>query len=303
MYSSVRKALRKHEFSWRYIFNLSTTVRHRVFDSEALTEPESRIVRSLKSDGIAVTSAEELFPNQDPFEELVSETQKVLHEKADEIEDLRSQANDESSIGSKSFNYELLGSEPVFDPKSAMARIALNSALLRVADHYFRMCVKLRYYNVWETFASTGASRESQLWHVDREDNRILKVFLYLDDVDEGTGPFTYAIGTQMGGRNRSVRPDSFLESGVSRTTDEQMKAVLPESEWLKCTGKRGTLILADTAGYHKGGEARTKDRLMFTCMYTSPASESKRLLKYPSAVDVSDLGPRQARALHLSQR
>ena len=31
----------------------------------------------------------------------------------------------------------------------------------------------------------------------------------------------------------------------------------------------------ADTNGYHRGGLARTGDRVMYTCMYTSRASES----------------------------
>jgi hypothetical protein len=162
------------------------------------------------------------------------------------------------------------------------------------------MRAKLRYYNVWYTAASSVEARESQLWHFDREDNYILKVFLYLDDVDEGAGPFTYAPGTHRKGKHWGISPEFHLEGGVRRTTDDQMKKVYPEEKWIRAVGKKGTIVFADTRGYHKGGEARTKDRLMFTCMYTSPASESRQLLQVPSDLDVGALSKRQLRALGL---
>jgi hypothetical protein len=163
------------------------------------------------------------------------------------------------------------------------------------------MHAKLRYYNVWKTFASTEQARESQLWHFDREDNYILKIFLYLDDVDEGAGPFTYAPGTHKKGKYRAIEPEYFLEGSVRRTTDDQMNAVFAEDRWIRALGKKGTIIFADTRGFHKGGEARTKDRLMYTCMYTSPASQSKNLIKFDENFDRSAMDTRQLRALGLN--
>jgi hypothetical protein len=163
------------------------------------------------------------------------------------------------------------------------------------------MRARLRYYNVWYTAASTSEARESQLWHFDREDKYILKVFLYMNDVDEGSGPFTYAPGTHQKGRDRSIDPEHFTEGGVRRTNDEQMARAFPRERWRICTGKKGTIIFADTRGYHKGGEARTGDRLMFTCMFTSPASESKKLIDFPAAFDAAGLSEDQLAALDLS--
>ena len=59
------------------------------------------------------------------------------------------------------------------------------------------------------------------------------------------------------------------------------MDQVIPKKDWIIGTGAKGTIIFADTRGFHKGGDARKGDRLMYTCMYTSPASDSKRLLKF----------------------
>lgn len=284
--------------TWRYGFNLLPTIRHRMGGAGRLAPVERSLVRKLDADGIAVTTVDELFGDSSQFQELDSEVARILNSRKDQINELRAMANDETAVGCKTFNLEIFGNEVAFDKDSVFARMALNESLLNIADSYFRMTTKLRYYNVWQTFASKGTPRESQLWHFDREDRFILKVFLYLNDVDEGAGPFTYAPGTHKKGQYRAIEPDYFVEGGVRRTTDEQMRVVFPESAWISGTGKKGTLILADTRGFHKGGESRTKDRLMYTCMYTSPASESKRLINYPKGLDLSSLTRRQIRAL-----
>jgi hypothetical protein len=141
------------------------------------------------------------------------------------------------------------------------------------------MYTRLRYYNVWHTFATTGEARESQLWHRDREDFKILKVFVYLSDVDEGAGALTYARGSQRS-RGLKSNPECFVEGGVKRSKDEQMAAVVPPERWVQAKGPTGTIVFADTSGYHKGGLARERDRLMYVCMFTSPSSQSKELFR-----------------------
>lgn len=282
---------------WRYGYNLSPTIDYRVKKRNKLDAIEQSIIETLNSDGIAVTSVEELLGDSSEFQALDAATGKLLESRKDEIDNLKTMVNN-PAIGSKTFNLEMLGSELMFDAENIFARFALNSKFLNIANAYFQMYAKLRYYNVWKTFASEGTARESQLWHFDREDNYILKLFLYLDDVDDGTGPFTYAPGTHRKGKFRSIEPEFFMEGGVRRTTDEQMAAAFPKEKWKRGTGKKGTLIFADTRGFHKGGEARTKDRLMYTCMYTSRASESKELLKFPSGIENSALTEDQLKNL-----
>ena len=296
------KYLRSNESYWRYGSNLVPTIDHLLSGDAAQSDTAKSIVRNLLSNGIAVSRIEDLMDEQSIID-LDSSVQRLLDAKNQEIRDLKSMVDADSTLGKKTFNLELLGSEPEFDPGSTFAKLGLSRSLLAIANSYLRMTAQLRYFNVWYTTASTGTSRESQLWHFDREDNYILKLFLYLDDVDEGTGPFTYAPGTHRNGKHRSIRPEFIMEGNVKRSTDEQMSNVYPREKWKACTGKKGTIVFADTRGYHKGGEARTKDRLMFTCMYTSPASQSKDLLRFPAEFDSAGLSSEQRRALRIPRK
>ena len=295
---SIVRSLRSNELIWRYGFNFSPSLRYSVDTKNGLNKTEKNILNDLNRDGIALVSIDDLLVDASEFAKLSSAVEGMLQSRKQEIAKLESMAADTTKIGSKTFNMELLGSELEFDSADIFSRFAVNPALLNIANAYLQMYAQLRYYNVWYTFATNTAARESQLWHFDREDQYILKIFVYLKDVKIGTGPLTYAPGTHRKGLHWNRKPESFNENGVLRTSDEQMNAVIPQGKWIKAVGKKGTVVFADTRGYHKGGEGRDDNRLMYTCMFTSPGSDSKRLLTYPTPHGVQHLNKQQRLAL-----
>jgi hypothetical protein len=293
------RAGRGNDLVWRHGFNLAPSFGYRFGSRAELDHSSQNIVRDLKTNGIAMANVMDLPGGRETFDQLQKEVEVLMSRAEEPLEYDRANADLGGPIGSKTFNRELLGSQVDFDPDSVFAQFPLQHALLNIANSYFGMYVKLRYYNVWHTIASRSAPRESQLWHFDREDNFILKVFLYLRDVDSGSGPFTYAPGTHRFGAHWGRQPKYFMENNVRRSTDEAMQAVIPKEQWVVGTGDAGTIIFADTRGFHKGGEARTRDRLMYTCMYTSQASDSRRLLKVGDIVSLrSELTKEQFRAI-----
>lgn len=293
------KAGRGKEMIWRYGFNLKSLINYKLNPPGKLNEASRSVLKDLNENGVAMISLSRLVENEDLLKEFESSVATLLADWDDKLREMKLAANDVNAIGDKSFNVELLGSVPDFNPESVFARLALEEKLLNIANAYFGMCAKLRYYNVWYTFVTQTASRESQLWHYDREDNYILKVFVYLKDVGEGTGPFTYAPKTHRKGKLWARQPAYFLEGGVvPRSTDEQMAEVVPREDWIKATGSKWTIVFADTRGYHKGGEAKTDDRLMYTCMFTSQASQSKKLLKFPGGASFAKLNRKQLSAV-----
>jgi hypothetical protein len=268
--------------TWRYGFNLKSTLAYR-FNQPAVNGETERVLDELNRNGVAITSVEKLFSDTSCFDEMCRAVDELEDDWAGQIAAERASAN-RYDTSQKTFLFELLGRHPQLDPDSVYARFALQQPILQTSNAYFGMYTQLRYYNVWHTLTTNTEARESQLWHRDREDHSILKLFVYFVDIDEGAGPFTYAPGTHHKGASRST-PEFFIENGVRRTTDEQMAAIVPQEKWIKGIGKKGTILLADTAGYHKGGLARTHDRLMYTCMFTSPTSQAPELFNRPSSI------------------
>ena len=273
-------AARRNPLTWRYVFNFAPSVAYRQpsFDGES-----ARVLADLNRDGIAITTAPALLGNDAAYPSLEAAVGDLEREQAAELQSRRSGAGGDGNV-EKTFLHELLGPRPVLDTTTPFAQFALHTRILQIANAYFGMYTRLRAYNVWHTFVSGSGARQSQLWHRDREDLLILKVFVYLNDVDDGAGPFTYAPGTHKKGAIQRI-PESFDENGVRRSTDEQMAAVVPAARWIKAIGPRSSIIFADTHGYHKGGHCTERDRIMYHCMFTSPASESKELLVRPQTL------------------
>jgi hypothetical protein len=65
----------------------------------------------------------------------------------------------------------------------------LAPALLRIAESYLCMPAAFDGPLIFRTLAD-GREAGTRKWHLDREDRRVIKVALYLHDVDEDGGPF-----------------------------------------------------------------------------------------------------------------
>lgn len=79
-------------------------------------------------------------------------------------------------------------------------------------------------------------------WHLDHEDRRILKVIVYLSDVDEASAPFEFI----------DLQTSEALLSGFARGhrighLDEAVRADVPDSKRRQVTGARLTAIYVDT--------------------------------------------------------
>jgi hypothetical protein len=274
----VSRSGRKFGPTWRYLFNLGPTLSYRTA-RRSLDGEAARIVADLDRDGVAISSVQSLFGPGSLFGDLSEAVETLEAMLADKLAAAAAEADTPDTTRDKTFLLQLLGDYPPLDPESLYVRFALQRPFMRIANAYFGMYTRLRFYNVWHNLTTRAEARESQLWHRDREDHLILKIFVYLSDVDDGAGPFTYAAGTHRKGSLRQ-EPAYSMEGVVRRSTDAQMAEAVPPERWVTCRGLKGTIVFADTGGYHKGGQAREHDRLLYTCMFTSPASESQDFLE-----------------------
>ncbi len=127
-----------------------------------------------------------------------------------------------------------------------------------IADAYYG----LPFYSGALVFQhNLQSNANTRTYHVDAFIKEF-KSFLYLDDVDNGNGPFTYLPGTQRKHLLRLKKQLIGNGEGESPTTvfPEDIKASEMARE-TRITGPAGTLILADVRGLHRGSPQENRSR------------------------------------------
>ena len=148
-----------------------------------------------------------------------------------------------------------------------VSKFSHDSKLKSVIDSYLGGYSVLRSASLWitrpssENFISTEAA---QMYHYDLDTLKWIKVFLYLSDVTEESGPHCALPATHL--------PDSkhptLLSRLYSRLSDNDIASYQRETP-LSFTGPAGTIILGDTKAYHKGMPTLTGERILIQLFYS----------------------------------
>jgi hypothetical protein len=251
--------------------------RHRyASEPPRLGDVQRGIVEALDSEGFVTVPFAELVDDlslraavDEQGAAFIAETERGLAEESADGSgsDLRRRPGKEFLVRAHSFDGVNLGLD------HAWLRACLSSHMLDVANAYLRMWSKLSYVDLWYTVPQPEEAERvaSQLWHYDFDDKHLLKAFLYLDDVDAGTGPFEYVAGSQPGGRYHDVRP--WKPMGYGRVPEDEVRRAVPGEAIQTFTAPRGTVIFCNTSGLHRGGFATERPRVLATATYCSAAS------------------------------
>lgn len=141
--------------------------------------------------------------------------------------------------------------------------LVTDPSLLEIATRYLRCTPVQDLVAMWWSAplkaSNAGTAAAAQQFHFDLDRLRFVKVFVFLTDVGEGTGPHLYVRGS-----HRDV-PSRFRHD--RRHTDEAVLGKFGD-DVMTITGPRGTVFLADTRGLHKGRALKTGHRLMFQTEY-----------------------------------
>jgi hypothetical protein len=130
--------------------------------------------------------------------------------------------------------------------------------LIRTATQYLGCLPTISTLRIWWTFP--GSERqEVHSFHRDRDDWRCLKAFVYLSDVDEGSGPHHFVRGSHRTG------PELFWRTheveGLENAFGRDAIGVV--------TGAAGTAFLTDSIGIHAGPAPIAQPRLILQVGYT----------------------------------
>lgn len=117
---------------------------------------------------------------------------------------------------------------------------------------------------MWWSFPRIGEdlSKAAQLYHADLDRLRFIKFFFHLTDVTAESGPHRYLKGSH---RNT---PPQLRKDG--RHSDAAVFRHFSHSDEIVFEVPRGTILIEDTSGLHKGTPLISGNRLMFQLEFSS---------------------------------
>jgi hypothetical protein len=159
------------------------------------------------------------------------------------------------------------------DPPELAARCpnvllwGLEERLLDLIESYIGLPVAFTTVHLRKDIGSANQVG-TRIWHIDTEDHRVVRVLVYLNDVDIDGGPFEY-IPRQHAGALSGLEGRALRAAG-DPILDIEMRQHVPEPHWQPCIGPRGTVVIADNAVLYHHGRVHDRERLAIIYTYTS---------------------------------
>ncbi|MBD2499573.1 phytanoyl-CoA dioxygenase family protein [Anabaena azotica] len=211
------------------------------------------IVNTLKKEGAYITNLEELG---------LSSTAEMLKAAQEQLAQMS--ANSKLHLSNLPYIYTVTDIQQ-------FANWAKETRLMKIAENYLGLPVTFQGVHLRKDLPNEDQFG-TLLWHKDSEDRKMVKIIIYLNDVDEEQGPFEYIPLhlTSFPNRNAYRIDKKLKQSGYLGLNDEQVAEIIPKSAWKSCPGPAGTVLIADprTALHH--GTLRTKERSALFFVYTA---------------------------------
>jgi hypothetical protein len=240
------------------------------FSPPELDDTQQRVLETMRQDGIALVPFEELFGDEQLWEALRADIAGFARQTEDNLAELQAKQKKKSYLIRR-----FLKSGTPFGLDDRWLGFGLSSRMLDIVNSYRGELTWMIDVDNWYTIPDPNAEDRiaSQRWHRDPWDNHIVKVFTYFSDVDEDAGPFEYLRGSPAGGRNARLWPwegDEVYEAHGLYPPQDEFESKAPAEDVLTATGPAGTMVFADTSGFHRGGWTRHKPRVLSYCSFVS---------------------------------
>lgn len=209
-----------------------------------LTGIDAEIVSALEKDGIHITTIEALG---------LADGRAVASQAAALAESFLEEARDLSANGEA---FIIVPPERVA-AHPAIYHLGLQDRLLDIAENYIGLPPAYDGVTINYTVPD-GREISTRKWHRDWEDRRMLKVAIYLHDVDETSGPF------QMIRRHDTMQSDraGFNYELADHAALTQLLGPNYSEDIVSCCGPAGTVIFTDTARFfHRGKPTTERER------------------------------------------
>ncbi|GAB1539069.1 hypothetical protein NUACC21_17340 [Scytonema sp. NUACC21] len=252
--AQVRNRILKNLYEISFVKNpaeldYQVAVKNHTNDLPALCATDLALVETLKTEGVAITSLEALSIPSTPQ---MLKAAKTLMPKIPRIS-----FEDKNEFVVHASPQQMMEYPEIF-------LWGLEQRLLNIVENYLGLPVAYHgaYYR---RDIANNVEKKSRLWHMDSEDRKLLKIIIYLNDINEDKGPFQYIPQPLTLNVARALR----YKYGYLR--DTTMRRVISTSHYRSCTGPSGTVVFAGTASvFHRGKIPVASDRYAIFFDYTS---------------------------------
>jgi len=232
--------------------NFRTAQKQHYDNLPVISDYEQDLIGKLRTEGVAMTSLEALSI---PSTESMLEAAKILIPQIPQIP--QNIAENKNEFVVHATPQQILEHQEIF-------LWGLEQRLINIVENYIGLPVAYHGAYFRRDIANKVQLR-SRLWHIDPEDKKVLKIVIYLNDVNDNNGPFEYIP------KFFTPKLVSSLKYNHGYVQDKTMEKLISPSEFKSCTGMAGTVILAATGGiFHRGKVPISSDRYTVFFDYTS---------------------------------
>ena len=192
--------------------------------------------------------------------------------------------------GNKPFFSQLLSAADR-TPASVFLRFALDEQLLKLVAAYLRCAPFLNSVELLYSKPMGAGPMASQLWHRDRRDLAIIKVFVYATDVEPANGPLT------MLSKEESRKVPEYLPHYLD---DEQVGRYASLDKAAALTGPAATTWVVDSENCYHLGSRCERPRLAYVAFFDSGFGYRPRESNWRALAPAADWTPLQRYALGL---
>jgi hypothetical protein len=240
------------------IFSLNSDLRYilarqqHVKNLPVLAKGDRLIVDALKRDGIYITNLSELGLGS--TSQLLNAAHRLL-----------------PTMGTTQYNSSVNNPPEIYivTDLPSFYDWGKEQRLLNIIENYLSLPVAYHGVHLRKDFANENQFA-TLLWHRDVEDRRVLKIVVYLSDVEAKHGPFEY-VPLSYTSKNQlnyyRIQQQIHNTAGID---DEALNKIVPKSAWKSCPGPAGTVIFADTRRLLHHGTLRREERSTLFFVYTA---------------------------------
>ena len=192
---------------------------------------------------------------------------------------------------------DLVSSVGIQDPLVALEdtpKLVFDPEILGIGAAFYGAMPMVTFLKIRYAFGNAFPQADTQFFHVDGGSYRIFKALIYLNDVEEGGGPFCYVRGShrlKWEGWDRKARYE-----------DTEIEDIYGAEAVVRCYAKAGDVLLANTTGIHRGEKPVKNNRgilIVNYCLHPEYGFEHPAIhIKKPDREALSPFG--QLAAEHL---